>query len=143
MRHHFSSKLTRRGLRLGVFTAVAVSALLLSAAPAEAGNRHRHRGQRHGHHACVQGSHGHGARFDVPVRIYAGGYPRYREYYRGAAYYRPHRHEHAVYYFPVRVATGVIYQPHYYCGAELYAGHDRAHGYVSYAGPRVQVGVRF
>jgi hypothetical protein len=61
----------------------------------------------------------------------------YEPYYRGHAHYAPHRHDHAVYYFPVPVAHGYAYEPHYYCRGALFR-HQ-----VEYAGPRLRLSLGF
>ncbi len=51
----------------------------------------------------------------VPSRIPVYRVESYRPYYMGRVYFRPHRHVHAVYAFPVRGA----YVPHVYCEGVL------------------------
>ena len=80
-------------------------------------------------------------RFAVPHRIVHAN--TYASYYSGRAWYAPHHHAHAVYAFPVYSPYGVTYDPHYYCGHELYVG---APGYAydthyRSRAPRVSVGI--
>lgn len=58
----------------------------------------------------------------VPVSIHL--HDRHLEVFLGGyEYYRPHRHRHAVYRFPVWVGDDVYYRPYSYCNGRLY-GHD-------------------
>jgi hypothetical protein len=80
-------------------------------------------------------------RFVVPHRI---ARPHvYDRYFSGRVYFAPHRHAHVVYAFPVYTPYGVEYEPHYYCGPELYVEHP-GYAYDSdYRSrrPRVSIGV--
>jgi hypothetical protein len=108
-------------------SAFAAGVLLTSAAPALA----------HGPHVSVSiGIH-------VPPHIASQHVVTYRPYYMGHVWFRPHRHVHTVYAFPVRGA----FVPHVYCGGVLVStgsipGYDprfddRAAGYdaVVWDGP--------
>jgi hypothetical protein len=130
--------------------ALALGALLLT--PAMAGHRdhrqHRHhdRGHQRPHHVRLK--HGHHKfrhhpsahfhrRFVAPPTIRSAHFKTYRPYYHGRMYYRPHRHEHAVYYFPVRTRVGYAWRPHSYCNGKLYRAH------LSYHGPQISFSLSF
>jgi hypothetical protein len=51
----------------------------------------------------------------VPTTIRRGHVEPYRPYYAGQVYDRVHRHDHAVYYFPVYRGHRYVYEPHFYC----------------------------
>jgi hypothetical protein len=75
-------------------------------------------------------SHGHASRhreFVVPVRLTRTALATYRNYHHGSIYYRPHRHYHAVYHFPVYTNAGWVSEPRYYCNGDLYHGRERHH----------------
>ncbi len=135
---------------------IAGLVLLLGATPAPAlaggkdrghGHKHGHykhghykhdRGQKHGHYKHRYRDHGYGGHFSIPARIHLEKHHRaYRDYYHGRSYYRPHRHHHVVYHFPVYTEFGVVYRPHSYCDGHLYRG------YISYDGPRFSLDVRY
>ena len=146
------SRATPRWPQLVGLTALSLTFL----APAMAHDTHHnsgHHGERHvtlrQHHAR-QGnhfydryhrrSHGHarGQReFVVPVRLSPQALATYRDYHYGRIYYRPHRHHHAVYNFPVYTNAGWAYRSHYYCNGALYAGH------VPYNHRHVRLSFRF
>ncbi len=65
--------------------------------------------------------------FVVPVRLTRTALATYRDYHHGRIYYRPHRHYHAVYNFPVYTNAGWAYRPHYYCDGDLYRGRRPYH----------------
>jgi hypothetical protein len=92
-----------------------------------------HRGRHHAYHgrARVHGS------FVIPDYIAHSHAGSYRPYYHGRTYFRPHRHHHAVYYFPVYTPAGYVLQPHSYCGGRLHTG------YVAYRGPNFSLSVSF
>lgn len=77
-------------------------------------------------------------RFEVPTRIHRHDIPVYQSYHHGRAWFRPHRHSHTVYSFPVFTSSGWIYQPHSYCEGVLYTG-----AHVSYHGKHVSFSVGF
>ena len=102
------------------------------------GNPHRPQGQRHNVHSVLQPQrhrpwrprhhivevprrdhqHSQHYRIEVPTRIHSHHHvSTYRSYYNGRAWFRPHRHYHTVYHFPVRTVDGWFSQPHYYCGS--------------------------
>ena len=74
----------------------------------------------------------------VPRRISRRHVDLYRPYFAGEVYYRPHRHDHAVYYFPVRTRRGIAWEARYYCRGELLPG-----GHVAYHGRNVSFRVHF
>ncbi len=95
----------------------------------------RHHDARHGNHFYDRhhyryrthrfnsGHHG----FVVPVHLTHTALATYHDYHLGRIYYRPHRHYHAVYNFPVHTNAGWVYQPHYYCNGDLYRGRGAHH----------------
>jgi hypothetical protein len=134
----------RSVVRSAATVAGAIALVTIAAAsPVEASGRHRGHGHgdRHGarSHDCRHGHehdwrHGHGdfdrrhhwraparshATFVVPRHIPAAHHRTWAHYHRGRVYHAPHRHHHRVYVFPVRVAHGVEYRPHHYCGDTL------------------------
>lgn len=116
-----------RRLPLGMIGLVTL-ALLATPVTARAGRRHHqghdhHHGahHRHGHHVYHYG--GPHRSFVAPPHI-RGHYLRtYRPYYQKRAYYRPHRHYHSVYRFPVRTPYGRVSRSYAYCDGSLYHGH--------------------
>jgi hypothetical protein len=128
-------------------------ALVLSSSPSLA-DPGRGRGHKHGH----GNGHGHKheyyrvehrpiyhsvarAHFAVPHHIVHA--ETYAPYYSGRVWYAPHRHAHLVYAFPAYSPYGVAYEPHYYCGHELYVAAP-GYAYDSYyrsRAPRVSVGI--
>jgi hypothetical protein len=66
------------------------------------------------------------SRFVVPHHLYRRNYGSYERYYRGTAYYAPHRHSHRIYMFPV-IVDGYYtdYRPYAYCGEAYYPDHYR------------------
>ena len=138
---------------LGGATAMMVTlALSIGSSAADPGGRGR--GHAHGHknkhhreavyhdYHPVHRSYAH-KRFVVPHRIVHAS--TYAPYYSGQVWYGPHHHAHPVYAFPVYSAYGVAYQPHYYCGPEVFVA---APGYAYDAHyydrrPRVSVGIQF
>jgi hypothetical protein len=108
-----------------------------NAHPRHAKKKHRHDRvvyvPRHAHdHVRVQRV------FRVPQQIHRRVRAQYRPYYEGAVWYRPHRHAHTVYHFPVLTPNGYVYRPHEYCQGGLYTG-----GYVAYNSPRVSFRIGF
>lgn len=112
-------------------------ALLLGPAPAEAG--HGHHKKSHPHH-WKQGR-GHRPVFVVPSYIPARHVVEYQPYFVARSWYRPHRHRHVVYRFPVYTDFGMVYRPYTYCGDHVFYGDgfrgydDDVHGRVAVAGP--------
>jgi hypothetical protein len=74
----------------------------------------------------------------VPRRISRRQVAQFRPFFAGEVYYRPHRHDHAVYYFPVRTRRGIVYEARYYCRGSLHDG-----GHVAYHGRNVSFRVNF
>jgi hypothetical protein len=150
-----------RSIRRLLLSSVAVLGLTLGSLPAAAGHaddddeyddrhsrRHFHgRSCGHDEHDHYRHEHrgtGHGrrvyrapARFIVPTVIRPAAVGVYEPYYRGEAWYAPHRHDHDVYYFPVAVEHGYVYEPHFYCRGGLFR-HQ-----VAYAGPRLRLSLGF
>ncbi len=76
--------------------------------------------------------HGHGhSGFVVPKAIHPHHAKLYKPYFHSNVYYAPHRHHHAIYYFPVYSYGVPVYQPYAYCGSEVYAS-----GYLAFGSPR-------
>jgi hypothetical protein len=143
--------------KLGILAIAVVAAIgsSLVAAPAQAGHKHKHKhGKKHveyvhrshGHAVPHAVRHGHGRigvgfstprPFLVPRHIGPAARGTFRPYYHELVYFRPHRHHHAVYFFPVRTRFGWTWQPHSYCEGNLFRGR------VAYDGPRVSFDVRF
>jgi len=137
--------------KLGILTLTTLTLLGagLVLAPAHAGHKHKK------HHSVHRPHHGHAPHavhprhgritigyerhrsFAVPRHIHRKASGPYRPYYADRSYFRPHRHYHAVYYFPVRARAGMIWQPHYYCNGNLFTGQ------FDYYGPRVSFQARF
>ena len=114
--------------------------------PAMANDRHRPRAHHGKHHVTPRPHHARHAnhfydrqhyrshRFarghrDIvaPVRLTHTALASYRDFHHGRIYYRPHRHHHAVYRFPVHTNAGWISQPHYYCNGTLFRERERRH----------------
>ena len=140
----------RTARRLGILalSCAALLTALVLAPTTEAGRKHKHKQVKHVAYCTVHDCGAHHARRPVvrPVRR-AVVVPRrferrhvelYRPYYGGTVYYRPHGHDHDVYYFPVRTARGIVYRPHYYCRGSLY---DRNH--VAYHDDRLSFRIEF
>jgi hypothetical protein len=119
--------------------------LLLSAIPTVsfADNGHRGRGHAYGHYkkARVYSA----PSWVVPRHIYVENYNTYQPYFRGRAYYGPHRHYHSTYQFPVYVNGFVVYRPYAYCGDQIFisasAPLPRLAFNVSFGTPLVVYGV--
>ncbi len=128
----------RTARRLGAVLAGVALAAVLGASPADAHSRRGHAGGAfvHGRHHVVHG------RFAVPHRIPVHRVHVYRPYYHGRVFFKPHRHFHAVYHFPVYTAYGIAYEPYYYCDGALFLPPYYG-GYVSYSSPRFGVFVGF
>jgi len=127
----------RRTLTLGC--AALLAALLLTPSTL-AGHKHKRKHVKHATYCTVQGCVVEHARRPVvvPRRVKRHQAHIYRPYFGGTAYFRPHGHDHDVYYFPVRTGRGVVYRPHYYCRGSL---SDRNH--IAYHGEHVSFRVGF
>jgi hypothetical protein len=76
----------------------------------------------------------------VPHRIHARHRAHLDVFLGGRNYYAPHRHHHATYRFPVRVAGAVAYRPYVYCddvlfspsGARFELWYEGGHGHGAY-----------
>ncbi len=140
----YESKFQRNGVRKAFqFVGSLVLGAALLTTPALARHKthdpHRHRNHHHRqqihvgpyghpvdrHHGHRMG-HGHGhyvaghRPFVIPSRIAHTSTKVYRPYYRGRVYYRPHRHRHALYYFPIRTPAGWVERPYFYCEGALF-----------------------
>lgn len=73
--------------------------------------------------------------FVVPNRIVFREVGHYRPYFDGRAYYRPHRHHHVIYSFPVYTPYGIVHRHFSYCPGPR--------GYVAFQGPQFGFQVGF
>jgi len=142
MRHYNRAQ---RGKWIARGLALLGSAALMVTIFAQPANAHpRHAKKKHRHDRVVYAPrylHDHvyvKTVFQVPQHIHRRVRAAYRPYYEGTVWYRPHRHAHAVYYFPVLTPGGYVYRPHEYCQDSLYPG-----GYVAYSSPRVSFRIGF
>jgi len=122
----------------------AAMAASLIATPVEAHGRRDHR------QATVQHQRSHGdhhrrvvridrrERFRVPARILRHDERRFRSYFVSSAYYRPHRHRHYVYEFPVWTPRGYVFRTHDYCDGALFS-----RGRIEYHGRHISFGFDF
>jgi len=85
-------------------------------------NRNRHRSHDYDRHRGYRNDRrGHRSRhFDVPREIRHQRRSTYRGYYSNDSWYAPHRHDHAIYSFPVWDGRDYRYSPFSYCEGELY-----------------------
>ena len=139
MRHHTRSKRSRWIARSAAVVGFAALLLVIAGQPTHAHGKKHHRKAHVVYVPRYAHDHVHAQKvFTVPQRIHRRVRSTYRPYYEGTRWYRPHRHAHAVYYFPVLTPHGYAYRPHYYCEGRLYRG-----GYVTYSGPRVRFRIGF
>ncbi len=126
MTNNTPTRIAGHGARFAFLTAaILAGSMLLFPTPALADHdRGLHRG--HGHSKYWKkydkkrrGVYRHGFHA-VPRHLYPGHHDLFRPYYRGRAYYRPHRHHHARYHFPVYFRGRVIHRSYDYCGDDLY-----------------------
>jgi hypothetical protein len=69
----------------------------------------------------------------IPERIERRHRAHLQVFFGGREYYRPHRHDHDVYNFPVYVGGGVEYRPYSYCRDEIYGPvHERPRIWVEW-----------
>lgn len=133
-------------MRKGVVGSAMLAAALVISPPADARpkhdkhhqarNRHHDNGGhgRHRHHDNDHGrvryarAHRHPV-FVAPRHLYVRS--AYEPYFWGRVYSAPHHHHHVVYNFPRYIDDAVVYEPHAYCGEDLYAT-----GRVEVFGPR-------
>ena len=110
---------TKRSVRaLGLAAAILAAGLIAFPSPAQARDYH---GKQRGHRKHVARHDGHRNNYQhVPRRFRAHERRAYHQYYRGRSYYRPHRHHHEVYRFPVYLRGRIIYQPYAYCGDQVF-----------------------
>lgn len=100
--------------------------------------RGRHEVRRHQEFRRGRHDHHERRRFVVPRAIHRHERRQFLRYGYGESWFAPHRHSHAVYYFPVQRRHGWIYEPHFYCGDRLFVGN-----HVHFAGPRVRFSIDF
>ena len=93
--------------------------LLLSAIPTVSLADSGHRGRGHAYKKARVYS---APNWVVPRHIYVENYNTYQPYFRGRAYYGPHRHYHSTYQFPVYVNGLAVYRPYAYCGDQIFIG---------------------
>jgi hypothetical protein len=139
----------KRNRIITLILAAAFSALLFTS-PVEAGNKHRrhdkpykHQGQYkpYKHHNKVQMHRGHRAAppiFHAPARMHQRHRNDYRSFFAGDTYFRPHRHYHAVYVFPIRTRHGVVYREFEYCRGDMFVRNQ-----FSYRGRNVSFNIGF
>jgi hypothetical protein len=150
MRHEAKRRTGWQRLTFALLGAAVLSALVLTPS-AEAGHKHKRKWHKkakvhHVHHAtycaapgCVVIHPRPARRFvAVPARIHRRQVAAYRPYYGGEVFFAPHRHYHAVYYFPVQTRRGIVYRPEFYCGGGRYTGN-----HVAYHGEHVSFRVSF
>lgn len=113
--------------------AAALTVALVAPAGAVCAGDHDHfqgRGRGHGHGRCdrlAATARPHGAPRPVAARAAFVAPPRLTPTFiysahgqlAGDFYYRPHRHRHVVYNFPVLVNGVLVERPHVYCGGVL------------------------
>lgn len=121
----------KRKSLLTLFAAAAISALLFTS-PAQAHRRHKvktHKQHRVYFKSAPRAHYHHGAAFVVPRKIGRRNAAVYRANWGGDVYFRPHRHHHAIYVFPVHTRRGVVYREYEYCRGRLFVrGHAGFHG---------------
>jgi len=124
-------------------TAAALTALLFTS-PVEAAHRQHKHYKPHKHykeHHKVRVQHVYrpaSPPFVVPERIDRRHRADFRPYFAGDLYFRPHRHFHDIYVFPVRTRHGIVYREYEYCRGDLFI---RSH--LSYHGERVSFSIGF
>ncbi len=62
-------------------------------------------------------------RFDIPRSIHRRHYREYRPYFDSHVWFGAHRHNHAIYYFPVWNDGYRSYRRYDYCDGELFRPH--------------------
>ncbi len=116
----------KRKSLLTLLAAAAISALLLTS-PAEAHRRHKVKIHKH-HGVYVKSAPGvhfqHGPAFVVPRKIGRRNAAVYRADRGGRLYFKPHRHYHDIYVFPVQTRRGVFYREYEYCRGRLFIRDD-------------------
>jgi hypothetical protein len=124
-------------------TAAALTALLFTS-PVEAGRRHHKHYKPHKHHNkhhrfYIDHGYRHAPKpFIVPGHIHRRYRAEYRPYFVGDIYFRPHRHYHATYVFPVRTRYGIAYREYEYCRGDLFIRNQ-----FSYHGRKVSFSIGF
>lgn len=144
---------------LGLFAIITVG--LLAAAPAAASDRRHHKPHHRSNHHRVdhhrsdhnrdyhfRNSSHHRARYGIDTRRYdrfelprvivRADTRRYDRYYNNDFYYRPHRHRHSVYNFPVRIDGHWVQRPYEYCDGALFVS-----GHVTIERPRFSLSFGF
>jgi hypothetical protein len=129
----------KRKSLLTLFAAAAIAALLFTS-PAQAHRRNKIKVHKH-HGVYVKSApriHHHGPAFVVPKKIGRRDAAALRASWAGDLYFRPHRHHHAIYVFPVHTKHGVIYREFEYCRGRLFVRDE-----VGFHGRRVSVSIGF
>lgn len=126
------------GLSLALMTSVA------DAGQRDKRDRGRHPHPRHfqgparhpgpGHHRRHAVSRRH-VRFDIPSRISVRAARDFRRFQQRDVYYRPHRHLHRVYLFPVFDGRHYVYRPFDYCEGRRFV--------VDFQRPGLSLNLRF
>lgn len=145
MRKQVMSKKTNFRRTLIALGGTMIAVLWLFATPTLAGHKHKHK-QGHKHHKRHHVKLKRPIHYDrhvlppprilraprrvvVPTTIRRAQVEANRPYYAGQVYDRVHRHDHAVYYFPVYRDHRYVYEPHYYCdGYRVRTNHVAYHG---------------
>lgn len=130
-------------VRLGAFGVAGLVSLALLLAPAPAEAKHGHSRKSHWQHRHSEHRRDHRPAFVVPRFIPAPRVVEYRPYFHARTWYRPHRHRHVVYRFPVYTEFGVAYRPYTYCGDHLFRVDDDVHGRIAFSGPNFGVNIGF
>jgi hypothetical protein len=128
VRRHRSTHGTR-GLATAALVSLGALAGLVSAAPARADlplPHEIHREVRAHVHDVLRHL------LYVPDRIERHHRQHLEVFFGGRDYYRPHRHDHSTYFFPVWVGEEVEYRPYVYCD-------DRLFQTVQYRQPRPRI----
>ncbi len=108
----------RQRTRFLMVASTLVVATLVSMS-VSARDEHSKKWERHGstrHEKRIRAYHDR----EVPKRIHYRERRALRPYYAGRVFYRPHRHHHVAYHFPVFVNGIVNYRPYYYCEDHLF-----------------------
>lgn len=94
--------------------------------------RRDHQGQRHQRRPKVRHRREF-RRFEIPSRI--SSRRDFRRFRHRDVYYRPHRHAHRIYMFPVFDGHDHVYRPFHYCDGRRFS--------VDYHRPGFRIGLRF
>jgi hypothetical protein len=141
-------------------TAAALTALVFTSTVEAGGHRHHRHHKHHKHHEHYKPykqykhyDYGHVRRhrgyralppaFVAPIRMHHRYGRDYRPFFVGHTYFRPHRHRHAIYVFPVRTRHGIVYREYEYCRGDLFVGQRGSRGHLAYHGNNVSFSIGF